>query len=92
MAHTKSGGKTRNGRDSKGQRHGIKRYAGEIVGPGEIIVRQKGTRWHPGNNVKKSSNDTIYSMVDGKVTFKKKKVLDFTGNLKKRTFVSVIPA
>ncbi|HDS11312.1 MAG TPA: 50S ribosomal protein L27 [Candidatus Wirthbacteria bacterium] len=90
MAHTKAAGKTKNGRNSPGQRLGIKKYAGQPVGPGEIIVRQNGTKWHPGQNVKLGKDDTIYSVIEGKVSFNKKMVPAFTGKLVRRTFVSVV--
>ncbi len=69
MAHKKGGGSTRNGRDSNAKRLGIKRYGGEVVRPGMIIVRQKGTKYRPGNNVGVGRDYTIYSMIDGQVTF-----------------------
>ena len=69
MAHKKGSGSSRNGRDSNAQRLGIKRYGGEFVGPGMIIVRQKGTQFHPGNNVGVGSDYTIYALIDGQVTF-----------------------
>lgn len=69
MAHKKGSGSSRNGRDSNAQRLGIKRYGGEFVGPGMIIVRQKGTKFHPGNNVGVGSDYTIYALIDGQVTF-----------------------
>ena len=69
MAHKKGSGSSRNGRDSNAQRLGIKRYGGEFVGPGVIIVRQKGTKFHPGNNVGVGSDYTIYALIDGQVTF-----------------------
>ena len=69
MAHKKGGGSSRNGRDSAGQRLGIKRYDGETVQPGTIIVRQRGTRVHPGKNVGLGKDHTIFSLIDGKVKF-----------------------
>ena len=69
MAHKKGGGSTRNGRDSKSKRLGIKRYDGELVRPGAIIVRQRGTRFHPGENVGLGRDFTIYSRIDGRVKF-----------------------
>jgi large subunit ribosomal protein L27 len=69
MAHKKGSGSSRNGRDSNAQRLGVKRYGGEFVGPGMIIVRQKGTKFHPGNNVGVGSDYTIYALIDGQVTF-----------------------
>ena len=69
MAHKKGSGSSRNGRDSNAQRLGIKVYGGQYVGPGMIIVRQKGTKFRPGNNVGVGSDYTIYSMIDGQVAF-----------------------
>ena len=69
MAHKKSGGSAKNGRDSHGQRLGVKRYDGQVVRPGTIIVRQRGTKIHPGLNVGVGRDYTIYSLVDGKVKF-----------------------
>ncbi len=84
MAHKKGGGSTRNGRDSNAQRLGVKRFDGELVSGGTIIVRQRGTRIHPGNNVGRGSDDTLFAKVEGKVKFE---YLD-----KKRKKVSVYPA
>jgi large subunit ribosomal protein L27 len=69
MAHKKGQGSTRNGRDSNSQRLGIKKYGGEIVKPGAIIVRQRGTQFHPGPNVGIGRDHTIYSLIDGHVKF-----------------------
>ena len=71
MAHKKAGGSSRNGRDSKGQRRGVKRYGGQYVTGGTIIVRQRGTKIHPGNNVGKGSDDTLFAKMDGYVTFER---------------------
>ena len=84
MAHKKGGGSTRNGRDSQSKRLGVKRYAGQIIKGGTIIVRQRGTRIHPGNNVGCGRDHTLYALIDGIVTFE---MLD-----KKRKKVSVYPA
>lgn len=69
MAHKKAGGSSRNGRDSQGQRRGVKKFGGERVLPGNIIVRQCGTVYHPGKNVGLGSDYTIYSLIEGKVCF-----------------------
>ena len=69
MAHKKGGGSSRNGRDSKSKRLGVKRYDGQLVRPGTIILRQRGTRFHPGNNVGLGRDFTIYALIDGKVKF-----------------------
>ena len=81
MAHKKGGGSTRNGRDSESKRLGVKRFGGEKVLPGNIIVRQRGTRFHPGRNVSMGKDHTIFSLIDGFVKFSKrgplsKKVID----------------
>ena len=69
MAHKKSAGTSRNGRDSQGQRLGIKAYGGEFVTAGSIIIRQRGTRIHPGDNVKRAKDDSLFALTDGIVTF-----------------------
>lgn len=69
MAHKKGGGSSKNGRDSQGQRLGVKLYDGQAARPGAIIIRQRGTRFHPGNNVGLGRDHTIYSLVEGKVKF-----------------------
>lgn len=81
MAHKKAGGSSRNGRDSAGRRLGIKKFGGEIVGPGNIIVRQRGTTFHPGNNVKMGRDHTIFALSEGRVVFQAK--------ANGRTFVSI---
>lgn len=89
MAHKKAQGSTSNGRDSKAKRLGVKRSDGTHIVTGEIIVRQRGTKVHPGKNVRMGKDDTIYSLKDGVVKFMKKKMPNFTGALQRRTFVSV---
>ncbi|SLN13274.1 50S ribosomal protein L27 [Oceanibacterium hippocampi] len=84
MAHKKAGGSSRNGRDSAGRRLGVKKYGGEAVIPGNIIIRQRGTKWHPGDNVGLGKDHTIFALVPGQVAFRKSR-----GG---RTFVSVVPA
>lgn len=84
MAHKKAGGSTANGRDSNPKMRGVKRYGGELVTIGNIIVRQKGTKFHLGTGVKMGSDFTIYAMVDGNVKF--------SHYTKTRQMVSVIPA
>ena len=69
MAHKKAGGSSRNGRDSAGRRLGVKKYGGEAVIAGNIIVRQRGTRIHPGRNVGRGNDDTLFALSDGFVTF-----------------------
>ena len=84
MATKKAGGSSRNGRDSAGRRLGVKRYGGQAVIPGNIIVRQRGTKIHPGDHVGIGKDHSIFSLVKGKVQFKRSKL--------NRTFVSVIPS
>tara|TARA_B100000963_G_C22535118_1_gene629400 strand:- start:203 stop:460 length:258 start_codon:yes stop_codon:yes gene_type:complete len=72
MAHKKAGGSTRNGRDSAGRRLGVKKYGGETVIPGNIIIRQRGTKYHPGKNVSIGKDHTIFAMKEGIVSFEKK--------------------
>ena len=83
MAHKKAGGSSRNGRDSAGQRLGVKKFGGEAVVSGNIIVRQRGTKWHPGANVGLGKDHTLFAKVNGHVTFNVKG--------KGRTYVSVLP-
>lgn len=71
MAHKKAGGSSRNGRDSNGQRRGVKRYGGQAVKAGNILVRQVGTKIHPGENVGMGKDFTLFSMVDGVVTYER---------------------
>jgi large subunit ribosomal protein L27 len=71
MAHKKGQGSSRNGRDSKSKRLGVKRTHGEVVKAGTIIVRQRGTKWHAGENVKRGNDDTLFALVDGVVSFRK---------------------
>ncbi|MDD3887666.1 MAG: 50S ribosomal protein L27 [Patescibacteria group bacterium] len=89
MAHRKAGGSTQLGRDSQSQRLGVKKFAGEKVKPGNIIVRQRGTKYYPGKNVKQGCDDTIFAMKDGIVEFNSKMTKKFNGRLKKTCFVNV---
>lgn len=70
MAHKKAGGSSRNGRDSNAQRLGVKKYGGQAVRAGNILVRQRGTQFHPGRNVGMGSDHTLFALVDGKVKFR----------------------
>ena len=72
MAHKKAGGSSRNGRDSAGRRLGVKKYGGEHVIPGNIIIRQRGTKWRPGQNVGLGKDHTIFALIEGKVAYLKK--------------------
>ncbi len=82
MAHKKAGGSSRNGRDSIGRRLGVKKFGGEHVVPGNIIIRQRGTKWHPGTGVGLGRDHTIFATVEGRVQFHK---------TRDRTTVSVLP-
>ena len=84
MAHKKAGGSSRNGRDSAGRRLGIKKFGGEAVIPGDIIARQRGTKWHPGDGVGIGKDHTIFAKTEGKVEFKTKR--------NDRTYISVVAA
>lgn len=92
MAHKKAGGSTALGRDSQSKRLGIKLFGGQVAKIGNILVRQRGTKWHPGKNVRKGSDDTLYAVSIGTVKFTAKKVRGFDGNLHRRKFVHVLPA
>ena len=83
MAHKKGGGSTRNGRDSNAQRLGVKKFGGERVLAGNILIRQRGTKFHAGENVRRANDDTLFALVDGIVQFGRKD--------KKRKKVSVLP-
>lgn len=85
MAHKKAGGSTRNGRDSHSQRLGVKRFGGELVKAGNIIVRQRGTQFHPGVNVGIGKDDTLFAKINGIVEFKVK-------GIHGRCFVNILPA
>ncbi|MFK7866359.1 MAG: 50S ribosomal protein L27 [Alphaproteobacteria bacterium] len=83
MAHKKAGGSSRNGRDTAGRRLGVKRFGGQAVRAGNILVRQRGTKWYPGNNVGLGRDHTIFALIDGKVEF---------SHTRERVFVHVAPA
>jgi len=85
MAHKKAGGSTRNGRDSESKRLGVKRFGGQAVIAGNILIRQRGTKFHPGLNVGQGRDDTLFAKADGKVLFE-------TKGPKRRKVVSVVPA
>jgi large subunit ribosomal protein L27 len=84
MAHKKAGGSSRNGRDSAGRRLGVKRFGGQAVGGGEILVRQRGTKFHPGHNVGLGRDHTLFALCEGQVQFATKR--------DGRTYVSISPA
>ncbi|MEO1703027.1 MAG: 50S ribosomal protein L27 [Pseudomonadota bacterium] len=83
MAHKKAGGSSRNGRDSESKRLGVKKFGGEQVIAGNIIIRQRGTKWHPGTNVGMGKDHTLFALSEGSVEFRKK--------ANGRTYVSVMP-
>ena len=83
MAHKKAGGSSRNGRDSAGQRLGVKKFGGEACLAGNIIVRQRGTQWHPGSNVGIGRDHTLFALIDGHIEYRTK--------AKVRVYVSVVP-
>ncbi|NLZ94618.1 MAG: 50S ribosomal protein L27 [Bacteroidales bacterium] len=83
MAHKKGAGSSRNGRDSRGRRLGVKIYGGEVVRAGNIIVRQRGTAHHPGENVGLGKDHTLFALIDGEVVFRKRR--------NNRSYVSVMP-
>ena len=89
MAHRKAGGSTRLGRDSISKRLGVKIFGGQVAQTGNVLVRQRGTKFHPGMNVRRGEDDTLYSIVEGIVRFQTRKVRNFTGKLVSRTFVNV---
>ena len=85
MAHKKAAGSSRNGRDSQSKRLGVKRFGGQVVTAGNILVRQRGTHFHPGANVGRGKDDTLFALADGEVQFQRK-------GPKQRRFVTVVPA
>ena len=84
MAHKKAGGSSRNGRDSEAKRLGVKMFGGQVAVPGNVILRQRGTRWHAGENVGMGRDHTLFATAEGRVTFKH--------GWKGRQFVSIVPA
>jgi large subunit ribosomal protein L27 len=84
MAHKKAGGSSRNGRDTAGRRLGVKKFGGEAVIAGNILVRQRGTKWHPGTGVGLGKDHTIYALIDGRVSFRTR--------ANQQVFISVDPA
>ena len=89
MSHTKAGGSTKNGRDSQAQRLGVKLFGGQVVKAGEIIVRQRGFKWHPGEGVKVAGDDSIYAAINGIVIYSQKRLTKFTGRRARKTMVNV---
>lgn len=91
MATKKSAGSTTLGRDSRSQRLGVKLYDGEYAKAGAILIRQRGTKYHPGTNVKKGKDDTLFSTIAGFVKFSTRKLRKFNNHLKDSTIISVMP-
>jgi large subunit ribosomal protein L27 len=91
MAHTKAGGSTRNGRDSRAQRLGVKLFGGQFTKAGEVIVRQRGAKWEPGENVGVGRDDTLYAKIAGTIRFSQKRLMTFTGLKHRKTVVNVDP-
>lgn len=87
MAHKKAGGSSRNGRDSQGQRRGVKKYGGQTVRAGNILIRQLGTKFHPGENVGMGRDYTLFALIDGQVKYEK-----YSRQKKVKTRVSIVPA
>ncbi|MCC7197278.1 50S ribosomal protein L27 [Candidatus Peregrinibacteria bacterium] len=92
MAHKKAAGSTSNGRDSQAKRLGIKVYGGQVVRAGNIIVRQRGTKFHPGKNVGIGTDHTLFALTDGKVEFQEKQLRKYDGRVFKDKFVNVVAA
>ncbi|MBU0612633.1 50S ribosomal protein L27 [Patescibacteria group bacterium] len=89
MSHTKSGGSTQYGRDSQSKRLGVKVSGGQFTKAGQIIVRQRGSKFHAGKNVKRGADDTLYALVNGVVTFKSKKLRKYDGRLQSTKVVEI---
>lgn len=92
MAHKKAAGSTKNGRDSAAQRLGVKIFGGQIVKAGNIIVRQRGTKFFPGENTSMGKDHTIFALFNGKVSFVEKQVVKYNGQSHKDKFVNVVKA
>lgn len=90
MAHKKAGGSTSNGRDSNPKRRGVKRFGGQDVSAGEVLIRQKGYWYRPGDNTHVGTDWTIHASVDGKVSYTQKRLTKFNGKRQKETFVHVV--
>ncbi len=90
MAHKKAGGSTSNGRDSQAKRLGVKVFGGQEVRSGNIIIRQRGTKFHPGKNVGIGVDHTIFALIDGKVQFQEKQMRKFDSRVFKETLVNVV--
>lgn len=91
MAHKKAGGSTALGRDSQSKRLGVKLFEGQFAPAGSILIRQRGSKFRAGKNVKKGGDDTLYALTAGVVEFSRKKIKKFTGNLEWAKFVNIVP-
>lgn len=91
MAHVKGAGTTSLGRDSQSKRLGVKLFGGQLAKPGSIIVRQRGTQFHPGDNVGMGSDFTLFALKPGKVEFSQHKAKKYNGQLKSTNFIKVVP-
>ena len=91
MAHTKAGGSTRLGRDSASQRLGVKKFGGELVKSGNILIRQRGSKWVAGKNTGVGKDDTIFAVCSGHVKFEKKGKMSFKGHKVEKTIINIIP-
>ncbi|MBP8618005.1 MAG: 50S ribosomal protein L27 [Candidatus Pacebacteria bacterium] len=91
MAHTKAGGSSKLGRDSEAKRLGLKVFDGDKVKAGQVLIRQRGTKWHAGKNTKQGGDDTIYAATTGQVKFTKKNKITFKGQKKRISVVNIIP-
>ncbi len=91
MAHKKAGGSSKNGRDSNAKRRGVKRFGGQVVSAGEILVRQKGTKFRPGQNVGMGRDFTLFAETKGTVQFSRKAITRFDGRRYEKTFVHIQP-
>lgn len=90
MAHTKSGGSTTLGRDSQSKRLGVKRFGGQIVRAGEVLIRQRGTKFRPGANVRRGADDTLYAAIAGRILFLTRTVIRWNGKRSKRKILTVV--
>ena len=91
MAHKKAGGSTGLGRDSRSKRLGVKLFAGQVAKTGNILVRQRGTKFHPGKNVSKGKDDTLFAEITGLISFRRLKKRKFDGSLKETKFIDITP-
>ncbi|MEK7145875.1 MAG: 50S ribosomal protein L27 [Patescibacteria group bacterium] len=91
MATKKAAGSSKNGRDSNSKRRGVKAFGGEMVTAGSILVRQKGTVWHPGKNVRMGRDFTLFSVINGQVSYTEKRMEKFNGQMQRDTLVHVLP-